>query len=134
MRAVFLDYPEAALAERRAKGLDTLDEMWEGVLHVVPPPSAGHQRVGMILFARLLDLAEERAPEGFEHVDDVFAPGESVNLVERIKRAAIYSVMKGAMKFMDSIRNEQEFLSAFLLQKNALNYWPETWCRRLTIA
>jgi alkylation response protein AidB-like acyl-CoA dehydrogenase len=35
---------------------------------------------------------------------------ESVNLVERIKRAAIYSVMKGAMKFMDSIRNEQEFL------------------------
>jgi alkylation response protein AidB-like acyl-CoA dehydrogenase len=35
---------------------------------------------------------------------------ESVNLVERIKRAAIYSVMKGAMKFMTTIRDEQEFL------------------------
>jgi hypothetical protein len=35
---------------------------------------------------------------------------ESVNLVERVKRAAIYSVMKGAMKFMDSMPNEQEFL------------------------
>jgi alkylation response protein AidB-like acyl-CoA dehydrogenase len=35
---------------------------------------------------------------------------ESVNLVERIKRAAIYSVMKGAMKFMATLRDEQEFL------------------------
>jgi alkylation response protein AidB-like acyl-CoA dehydrogenase len=35
---------------------------------------------------------------------------ESVNLVERAKRAAIYSVMKGAMKFMATMREEQEFL------------------------
>jgi hypothetical protein len=35
---------------------------------------------------------------------------ESVNLVERMKRAAIYSVMKGAMKFMATLRDEQEFL------------------------
>jgi alkylation response protein AidB-like acyl-CoA dehydrogenase len=35
---------------------------------------------------------------------------ESINLVERIKRAAIYSVMKGAMKFMATLRDEQEFL------------------------
>jgi alpha-N-acetylglucosamine transferase len=26
-------------------------------------------------------------------------------------------------------RNEQEYLSAFLLKKNVLSYWPETWCR-----
>lgn len=26
-------------------------------------------------------------------------------------------------------RNEQEYLSAALLKKNALTYWPETWCR-----
>ena len=26
-------------------------------------------------------------------------------------------------------RNEQEFISAELLKKNALDYWPETWCR-----
>src|SRR5258708_8198999 len=35
---------------------------------------------------------------------------ESVNLVERAKRAAIYAVMKGAMKFMATMREEQEFL------------------------
>ncbi|HEX6818528.1 MAG TPA: acyl-CoA dehydrogenase family protein, partial [Ktedonobacterales bacterium] len=35
---------------------------------------------------------------------------DSVNLVERAKRAAIYSVMKGAMKFMSNMREEQEFL------------------------
>jgi len=26
-------------------------------------------------------------------------------------------------------RNEQEFISAVLLQKNALHYWPPAWCR-----
>ncbi|HRH79209.1 MAG TPA: glycosyltransferase [Cellvibrionaceae bacterium] len=26
-------------------------------------------------------------------------------------------------------RNEQEYLSAALLKKNALSYWPEIWCR-----
>lgn len=26
-------------------------------------------------------------------------------------------------------RNEQEFISAELMKKNALDYWPETWCR-----
>jgi hypothetical protein len=28
-----------------------------------------------------------------------------------------------------SFRNEQEYLSAALLKKSALTYWPETWCR-----
>ena len=35
---------------------------------------------------------------------------ESVNLVERAKRAAIYTIMKGAMKFMSTMEEEQEFL------------------------
>lgn len=35
---------------------------------------------------------------------------ETVNLLERAKRAAIYSVMKGAMKFMSTMEEEQEFL------------------------
>lgn len=26
-------------------------------------------------------------------------------------------------------RNEQEYLSAYLLGKNALGYWPDSWCR-----
>ncbi|MEX2661069.1 MAG: Uma2 family endonuclease [Vicinamibacterales bacterium] len=33
------------LADRRAKGLDRRDEMWEGVLHMTPAPSLEHQRM-----------------------------------------------------------------------------------------
>jgi hypothetical protein len=35
---------------------------------------------------------------------------ESVNLVERLKRAALYTVFKGAQKFMATMEEEQEFL------------------------
>ncbi|HEX9035835.1 MAG TPA: acyl-CoA dehydrogenase family protein [Ktedonobacterales bacterium] len=35
---------------------------------------------------------------------------DAVNLVERVKRAGIYTAMKGAMKFMATMREEQEFL------------------------
>jgi alkylation response protein AidB-like acyl-CoA dehydrogenase len=35
---------------------------------------------------------------------------EAVNVLERAKRAAIYGVMKGAMKFMSTMEEEQEFL------------------------
>jgi alkylation response protein AidB-like acyl-CoA dehydrogenase len=45
---------------------------------------------------------------------------ESVNLVERAKRAAIYSVMKGAMKFMSTMEEEQEFLEFAANQMIAL--------------
>jgi hypothetical protein len=37
-----LDVPAALLAERQRLGLDLFDEMWEGELHMVPPPSAEH--------------------------------------------------------------------------------------------
>jgi alkylation response protein AidB-like acyl-CoA dehydrogenase len=56
---------------------------------------------GQVSSGKAPDFAVDDIPAGLR---------ESVNLVERIKRAAIYTVMKGAMKFMDSIRNEQEFL------------------------
>ncbi|WIG57285.1 MAG: Long chain acyl-CoA dehydrogenase [fadN-fadA-fadE operon] [Ktedonobacterales bacterium] len=49
------------------------------------------------------------APE-YASAETPTALRESVNLVERAKRAAIYSIMKGAMKFMTNIREEQEFL------------------------
>ena len=45
MRAVLLSVPEHALRERHAQGLDRLDEMWEGELHMVPPPSFEHQSI-----------------------------------------------------------------------------------------
>jgi Uma2 family endonuclease len=49
MRTVVLDPPTAGLDEllerRRRSGLDRLDEVWEGVLHMVPAPSYAHASV-----------------------------------------------------------------------------------------
>jgi Uma2 family endonuclease len=43
MRVLMLDAPQAMLDERRRLGQDVRDEMWDGVLHMVPPPSGPHQ-------------------------------------------------------------------------------------------
>jgi Uma2 family endonuclease len=45
MRAVIVHLRDEELADRRSKGLDRWDEMWEGVLHVTPAPSLEHQRI-----------------------------------------------------------------------------------------
>lgn len=45
MRAVIVHLGEEELADRRSKGLDRRDEMWEGVLHMTPAPSYEHQRI-----------------------------------------------------------------------------------------
>jgi Uma2 family endonuclease len=45
MRAVISHITEEELAERRARGLDRRDEMWDGVLHMTPAPNVEHQRV-----------------------------------------------------------------------------------------
>jgi Uma2 family endonuclease len=46
MRTLILDPPSARLYRliefRRRSGLDRLDEMWEGILHMVPTPSGEH--------------------------------------------------------------------------------------------
>ncbi|HEY5261516.1 MAG TPA: hypothetical protein VIJ33_05345 [Solirubrobacteraceae bacterium] len=49
MRTLILDPPTAGLQEllerRRRSGLDRLDEVWEGVYHMVPAPSFEHARI-----------------------------------------------------------------------------------------
>jgi tellurite resistance-related uncharacterized protein len=54
-------------------------------------------------------VSSGKAPE-FASAETPAALKECVNLVERGKRAAIYTVMKGAMKFMSTMEEEQEFL------------------------
>jgi Uma2 family endonuclease len=44
MRAV-ARLSDAELADRRSKGLDRWDEVWEGVLRVTPAPTVEHQRI-----------------------------------------------------------------------------------------
>ena len=43
MRAVVLEMPSHWLEERHRLGLDRRDEVWDGVLHMVPPPGPPHQ-------------------------------------------------------------------------------------------
>src|SRR5947209_2366741 len=54
MRTVIIDPPSDFLEERRRLGHDIRDEMWHGVVHVVPSPSTWHQhfahRLGHVLF------------------------------------------------------------------------------------
>ncbi|MGA2164934.1 MAG: Uma2 family endonuclease [Solirubrobacteraceae bacterium] len=61
MRALVLD-PETSglnemLARRRRSGLDRRDEVWDGVLHMVPAPDFGHATVGQQLAEILGPLA-----------------------------------------------------------------------------
>jgi Uma2 family endonuclease len=53
MRAVLLEVDEAWLGERQRLGLDRFDEMWEGVLHMVPPPKGRHQYLAFELGTEL---------------------------------------------------------------------------------
>ena len=71
MKVVVLDMPQGWLDERHRLDLDRHDEMWEGVLHGVPPASSEHNRLGARLMAFLLPVA---APlEGFSE-PGVFDP------------------------------------------------------------
>lgn len=58
MRGLLLEVPESLLQERRRNGSDKLDEMWDGVLHMVPPPTEGHQWFGSELYLVLAPLAK----------------------------------------------------------------------------
>lgn len=49
MRVVMLEAPTPFLAERRRLGQDRWDEMWEGELHMVPPPHERHGRLELKL-------------------------------------------------------------------------------------
>lgn len=64
MRTLILDPSSAGLdellARRRRSGLDRLDEIWEGVLHMVPAPSVAHARIAQQL-AVLLDAPARAA-------------------------------------------------------------------------
>ncbi|MEQ3551723.1 Uma2 family endonuclease [Pseudonocardia nematodicida] len=60
MKVLMLDPPQAMLDERRRLGLDGRDEMWDGVLHMVPPPGGPHQRGSTDLMLALGELAKRR--------------------------------------------------------------------------
>jgi Uma2 family endonuclease len=60
VRALYLDVPPEVLDERRRLGIDGRDEVWDGVIHMVPPPSMEHGRLQAKLAHVLLPIAERR--------------------------------------------------------------------------
>lgn len=67
MRTVVLDPPtsgfEEMLERRRRSGLDRFDEMWEGVLHMVPAPGHAHASVEAKLFRIIGPAADDAGLE-----------------------------------------------------------------------
>jgi Uma2 family endonuclease len=57
MRAVIVHPPEHMLAERSRLGHDIRDEVWDGVLHMVPQPTYDHQLLESALIRVLWPLA-----------------------------------------------------------------------------
>jgi Uma2 family endonuclease len=59
MRLAMIEDPHL-LDERRRRGNDRFDEVWEGVLHMVPPPAERHQHFGSRLLVALDALVQAR--------------------------------------------------------------------------
>jgi hypothetical protein len=67
---------DALKERRRISGLDRLDEVWEGVLHMVPAPNYWHARLGQQRAELLGPLARDA---GLEAVLGAFNLGDSIN-------------------------------------------------------
>jgi Uma2 family endonuclease len=58
MSTITVVMPAEMIAERQRLGLDTRDEVWEGVYHVVPPASEEHQRIAGRIYVALFPAVE----------------------------------------------------------------------------
>ncbi len=61
MKVVFLQAPQDIIERRKKLGLDRWDEVWDGVLHMVPPPSFWHQKIRDDLYFILRGYCERYA-------------------------------------------------------------------------
>lgn len=80
---MFVQAPEAVLAERRRLGLDGRDEMWDRVLHVVPPASTARQEVGGELFVVLRALAHPAGLRSF-HETGLFRTDDDYRIPDQL--------------------------------------------------
>ena len=69
-----LEVPEHFLQERRRRGDDRRDEMWEGVLHMVPQPISRHQVLKSDLILAFGPAAKARGLIGMGEAQ-LFRPG-----------------------------------------------------------
>lgn len=69
-----VEVDDKLLSERRRRGDDRFDEMWEGVLHMNPPPSSRHQELAGDLYATLRPLAKSRGLDAW-YETGLYRPG-----------------------------------------------------------
>jgi len=74
MNAVWIDVPEEFLEERRRLGHDKRDELWEGVLHMVPPGSFVHGSISVAILVALTPIAKRRGLLALSSEIGVFNP------------------------------------------------------------
>jgi len=110
MRGVLLEVDEALLERRRCTGADRWDELWDGVLHMPPPPGDAHQALGQGLFRVLAPLAEARSLRPryetglFRTADDYRVPDQSYAPPERFSDRGI----EGAAALVVEIRSPHD--------------------------
>ncbi len=78
MRVLWLEPDHGWLERRRREGLDRFDEVWEGILHVVPQPSSDHQRFERGLERVIEPIAEKQGLEVF-HQLGLYDPDPETN-------------------------------------------------------
>lgn len=95
MKVVFVDAPQSMLDERRRLGLDVRDEMWGGVVHVVPPAGGPHQMLGARFFRLAVSRAELRGLDVlyetglFRAIDDYRVPDLVVFQPDRLSERGV---------------------------------------------
>ena len=65
---------ESLIETRRKLGLDRFDEVWDGVLHMVPQPSTSHQSIESDLERALVSIVRSRGDLRVLHNLPVFDP------------------------------------------------------------
>ena len=91
MKTVLLEIPDVLqtwMEERARLGHDRFDEMWEGVLHMVPPPGGHHQERNGQLVVLLHPLAAARGLRIAQEIG-VFHPSRTDSY--RVPDLSIYS-------------------------------------------
>jgi Uma2 family endonuclease len=83
MRAVWIEPDEAYLEERRRHGKDKMDEVWDGVLHMVPPPAYLHGHLTFRLAVGLDQIAKRRG---------LIVNGDCIGLFEHMKNYRVPDV------------------------------------------
>jgi Uma2 family endonuclease len=128
MRAVWLDVPESFLEERRRLGHDRKDELWDGVLHMVPPGTFVHGSVIGDLTIALDAVARRRGMRAypselgvFEHDTNYRVPDITIVRPQHITERGLIGaeLVVEVLSPRDESREKQPFYAARAI--------PESW-------